>query len=95
MNFALTFNGVPEDVHRRQIELLERRIAKLTRHLSKAEENLERMAAMRGEDPGIASIYRTVQGLSPEERALAFKQKLMQKIFQANLELKNTLAQRH
>jgi len=33
-----------------------------------------------------------VQGLSPDERAFAFKQKLMQKIFQANLELKQELA---
>jgi hypothetical protein len=84
--------SVPEDVHRRQIELLERRIAKLTRYLAKAEESLERLAALRGEDTGVASIYRSAQGMSPEERALAFKQKLMQKIFQANLELRQKLS---
>ena len=84
--------SISEEDHRRQVELLERRIAKLTRHLAKAEENLARMAAMRGDDVGIASIYRTVQGLSPEERALAFKQKLMQRIFQANVELRQKLA---
>ncbi|HZM01362.1 MAG TPA: CpsD/CapB family tyrosine-protein kinase [Planctomycetota bacterium] len=78
---------------RRQIELLERRIAKLTRYLANAEENLQRLAAQRAEDGGIPSIYRTVQGLSPEERALAFKQKLMQKIYQANVELRQKLAQ--
>lgn len=91
---VLPMGSVSEEEHRRQIELLERRIAKLTRHLARAEESIERMSSLRGEDAGVASIYRTVQGLSPEERALAFKQKLMQKIFQANLELKQTLKQR-
>jgi len=90
---AVPPGSISEEAHRRQVEMLERRIAKLTRHLARAEENLVRMAAMRGDDAGIASIYRTVQGLSPEERALAFKQKLMQKIFQANVELRQKLAQ--
>ena len=84
--------SVPEQVHRAKVELLERRIAKLTTLLEQAEQNLARLAAMRGDDPGLASIYRTVQGLSPDERAFAFKQKLMQKIFQANLEIKQELA---
>jgi Mrp family chromosome partitioning ATPase len=92
---ALPPGSVPQDFHQRQIELLERRIAKLTRYLAKAEENLERMAAQRFEDPGVASIYRTAQGMSPEERALAFKQKLMQRIFQANLELRQKLARQN
>jgi hypothetical protein len=83
---------VPEAVHRREVELLQRRIAKLQRMLDKAEETLRRLASMSPDDPGIASIYRTVQGLSPEDRAFAFKQKLMKKIFQANLELKQELS---
>lgn len=88
----LDSGAVPEHVHRAKVELLERRIAKLTALLEQAEQNLARVAAMRGDDPGIASIYRSVQGLAPDERAFAFKQKLMKKIFQANLELKQELA---
>lgn len=83
--------GVPEEVHRQQIDLLERRIAKLTQLLGKTEQELQRMAAAGAIDLGEASVYRGVQGLSPEEEALALKKELMQKIFQANLELKDAI----
>ncbi len=81
-----------EEAHRRQVDLLERRIAKLTKLLRQSEENLRRMAALKNIDPGIASMYRGIQGLSPGEDAWAFKKQLMTKIFQANLELKNAVA---
>jgi Mrp family chromosome partitioning ATPase len=83
-----------EEAHRRQIDLLERRIVKLTRQLEQTEADLVRIAAMKNVDLGLASIYRSVQGLSSEEAALALKRSLMQKIFQANLELQNAMARR-
>ena len=51
-----------------------------------------RMGAMKSFDPGVASIYRDVQGISPEDEAKALKKELMQKIFEANLELKDAVA---
>jgi hypothetical protein len=85
---------VSESAHLRQIDLLERRIAKLTAQLAEAESALQKIAKMKGIDLGIASIYRTVQGLSEEEDAFALKQELMQKIFEANYELKQTIQRR-
>jgi Mrp family chromosome partitioning ATPase len=82
------------EVHRGQIDVLERRIAKLTSLLEKTELTLRHIAALKDVDPGIASIYRGVQGLSPEADALASKRELLQKIFQANLELKQAIALR-
>ena len=77
---------------RRQIDILERRIVKLTQLLEQTEADLRRIAAMKNVDLGIASIYRSVQGLSSEEGALAFKRSIMKKIFQANVELKTAIA---
>jgi Mrp family chromosome partitioning ATPase len=83
-----------EEAHRREIDVLERRIAKLTQQLARTEADLRRLASMKNVDLGIASIYRGVQGLSSEEEALALKRLLMQKIFTANLELKSAMARR-
>lgn len=84
-----------EAAHQRQIDILERRISKLTQLLEQTEANLQRISAMKDVDPGIASIYRNVQGLSSEEEALAFKRSLMREIFQANLDLKTAMARHH
>ena len=78
----------------RQIEILERRIAKLNRRLAEAEDGLRQLAALREADPGIASVYRGVQGLSSQEEYANFKRELMHKIFLANLELKQARARR-
>ncbi|HUR28960.1 MAG TPA: hypothetical protein VM509_12295, partial [Planctomycetota bacterium] len=85
---------VSEQEHLHQVDMLERRIAKLTAQLAEAEAAIQRIAKMKNIDLGIASIYRTVQGLSDEEDALALKQELMQKIFEANFELKQTIQRR-
>jgi len=82
-----------EGEYRRQIDNLERRIEKLNHMLAKTEEDLARMAHMRSLDPGVASIYREVQGLSPEDEARALKKELMLKIFEANMELKQAVSQ--
>lgn len=82
---------ISEAEHNRQIDLLERRIAKLTKALEMTEAELRRIAAMKSIDLGVASIYRSVQGLSPEEECLALKKELMKQIFTANLDLRHTI----
>lgn len=71
--------------HKKQIDLLERRITKLTDLLKDTESELKRVAAMKNIETGIASLYRTVQGLSDEDSA-EVKREMMAEIFQANLE---------
>ena len=76
------------------IDQLERRIAKLVRSLSETEAVLQRVAAMKNIDLGIASLYRVVQGLS-EDPNLNEKRDMMRRIFEANvvLQQKRALAQ--
>jgi hypothetical protein len=74
------------------IDQLERRIAKLTHLLGITEEELRRVAAMKNIDLGVASIYRTVQGLSDDSTQKEKKRAMMREIFQANFELKKRLS---
>jgi GGDEF domain-containing protein len=71
--------------HKRQIDQLERRIAKLTSILGVTEEELARVMAMKNIDAGVASIYRTVQGLSGSDEQAAAKKAMMAEIFRSNL----------
>lgn len=87
-------SATSEDAHRREIDLLERRIAKLTELLAQTESELRRIAASKNIELGIASIYRNVQGLSDLEDALVVKRELMRKIFQANLDLRHATKRR-
>ena len=75
-----------------QIEQLERRITKLTQSLERTEEELVRIAAMKDVDGGVASIYRTVQGLTRGQEGAEAKIEMMRDIFNANLALKNQVA---
>jgi diguanylate cyclase (GGDEF)-like protein len=75
----------------RQVELLERRIAKLTDLLGITEEELKRVAAMKGIDLGMASIYRTVQGLSLDAGQYERKREMMRTIFETNFHLRQKL----
>lgn len=74
------------------VELLERRIAKLTESLGVTEEELQRVLRMKGVDPGVASVYRSVQGLSADAVQAELKRELMSKIFQANLDLRKQIS---
>lgn len=76
---------------RRTIDNLERRIAKLSHVLGVTEEELKRIAAMKNIELGVASIYRTVQGLSDDSAEKEKKKEMMKTIFQANFELKKRL----
>lgn len=71
--------------HRRETDRLERRIGKLTQLLGMTEEELKRVMAMKQIDSGIASIYRTVQGLTGDEGQAEQKRAMMADIFKQNL----------
>lgn len=75
--------------HNREVDILKRRIEKLTELLGMTEEELKRVLKMKAIDPGLASIYRSVQGLSADDDQVEVKKALMGAIFQANLELKS------
>ena len=77
--------------HARELDNLERRIAKLVQSLEATEGHLKRLAKMKSIDPGLASIYREVQGLTEDEINAELKRELLTKIFEANLQLKEQL----
>lgn len=73
--------------HQRQIETLERRISKLSDSLGMTEAELQRVLQHKTVDPGVASLYKSVQGLSSSAVQAELKKALMSKIFEANVEL--------
>ncbi len=75
----------------KSIALLERRIAKLNQLLGETEAKLQAARKRAEGDPGVASIYDSVQGLDDEDALFEKKAQLMASIFQANLELRNEL----
>ena len=72
----------------RQIDNLERRISKLNAQLGLTEDELKRVMAMKDVETGVASMYRTVQGLSDEDASSDVKKEMMKQIFEANIEMK-------
>ncbi len=80
-----------EDEHRRQMDMLQRRMAKLSDALGMTESELRRAIAAKGVDSGIASIYSTVQGLADDELQADLKREMMAKIFEANVELRKQM----
>ncbi|TAH36868.1 MAG: hypothetical protein EYC70_07725 [Planctomycetota bacterium] len=77
--------------HARELDNLERRIHKLVQSLETTEEQLKRLARMKGMEPGLASIYREVQGLGDDELNAELKRELLTRIFEANIRLKEQL----
>ena len=71
--------------HKSQMDVLERRIAKLTSLLGVTESELRRVLAMKNIDAGVASLYQTVQGLVDGDPQAENKKALMGEIFQQNL----------
>jgi GGDEF domain-containing protein len=76
----------------KQVDMLERRVNKLTESLGVTESELKRIAALKNIDLGISSIYRTVQGISDDDSLAEQKKELLKDIFEANLELREELA---
>jgi len=70
-----------------EIRQLERHIAEQRRLLDADEEELARLVREKSADPGVASVYRTVQGLDPDARDYAHKKQLLSVLYQANVEL--------
>ena len=77
--------------HQRNIDVLERRVSKLKELLDTTEKEMAEIAAVKGVDSGIASIYRTVQGLSGEEKQFTQKKEMLSLIFEANVDLKREM----
>ena len=75
-------------------DLYERRITKLMAALDESRAELGRLHDSSQVDPGLASIYRDVQGLSAEAKDAEAKRAMMSVLFEANLELKQELRER-
>jgi diguanylate cyclase (GGDEF)-like protein len=75
--------------HAHQVKMLQRRLSKVTDSLTETEGIIRRGLSQKELDSGVASIYRTVQGLSDVENDQELKKEMMSKIFEANLELRN------
>ncbi len=78
----------------KEIEKLERRISKLVGSVESMEKALDQLARTKDLETGIASIYRTVQGLSSDEQGVDQKRLMMAAMFAANVELRDKLEQR-
>ena len=76
----------------RQIDMLERRVAKLTESLGLTEAELKRVARLKNIDLGIASLYRDVQGLRSDDQSYEQKKEMLKNIFEANVALRAQLA---
>ena len=74
-----------------ELETLRRRVSKLTTALSVTEEELRRVMALKDVDPGVESIYRTVQGLSLGAANAQARVDMLTRIFEHNLELRHGL----
>jgi hypothetical protein len=77
-----------------EIERLERRVSKLTGSLGRTETELRKLAEMKGVDLGVASIYRTVQGLRVDDDHFEAKQEILKNIFEANFALRAEMAKK-
>lgn len=75
---------------RHQIDLLERRLAKMARLLEAKEQEVAKVASASGE-PGVASVFREVQGLEGSGEEVQRKKDLMSRIFEANLDLRKQI----
>ena len=78
--------------NRFELDTLRRRVAKLTRTLGATEEELRRVIALQAVDPGVASVYRTVQGLSLGAADAEGRIQMLTRIFEANVDLRRSLA---
>lgn len=80
-------DGEAGEEERRQIDILEGRVAKLKLMLDATEDELHSLALEKGVDPGIKSIYRSVQGLATDTDDYARKRDILGLIYEANLRL--------
>ncbi len=76
-----------EELHSREVDLLQRRIAKVNQALGETERQLSETVRARPVEEGVSSVYREIQGLSPDDTNYQRKKELVYEIFRANLEL--------
>ncbi len=74
------------------LDVLERRLRKLRTSVRNARELRRRLAGMKDFDPGVASIYRQVQGLAELDALAEVKREMLKEIFQANLDFQKRSA---
>ncbi|MCB9906342.1 MAG: hypothetical protein H6830_01330 [Planctomycetes bacterium] len=79
------------DRQAKETELLERRVAKLSKELQSTESQLARVLAAKDIDPGLQSVYGEVQGLTETDGQFERKSELMTALFAANIELRAKL----
>ncbi len=72
----------------RQVATLARRIRRLKALLDATEAELAALARRKGVDPGVASIFRTVQGLRSGQEDFSRRHGILTLIFEANLDLR-------
>ncbi len=82
-------HALMRDQHVEQVDMLKRRLNKVSSSLEESESVLRHRQSSASGDSGVASIYRTVQGLADVEEDLELKKEMMSKIFEANLELRS------
>ena len=80
--------------HQAEIQRLERRIEKMAKELEEAEGRIVRLSKMKVGDAGVASIYRTVQGLDEEDSQRELKRELLETVFISNRQLLDMIASR-
>lgn len=76
-----------EQGYQKEIDNLQRRIAKLTNSLGVTESEIARLQGVGDVDAGVASLYRNVQGLNSGDARADLKKDLMSAIFEANLDM--------
>lgn|SRR5262245_30900933 len=77
---------------RERVEMLERRLAKLTETLERTEQQLAVAIENAQNDPGVESIYRTVQGLKETAKDFQRKRAMLSEIFSKNFMLQKGAA---
>ncbi len=75
----------------RRIETLERRVQKMRESLASAEDALSRAEASGPEETGVASIYRSAQGLRTDDGAYEKKKSMLEEIFRLNKDIKEQI----
>ncbi len=85
----------PKEPKRDALEVMERRLLKLTKALESQESLLLEMRQRGGDDTGLASTFREVQGLPKQDPRFDRKNELMQRIFISNQELRERIISTH
>lgn len=82
------------DEHGHEVERLERRITKLANELEQAEQRIAKLSKMKVGDPGVASVYRSVQGLESDDDQFERKREMLETVFISNRQLLEMISER-